>query len=209
MSLSWVNDRVEGPCQPGAWTRDLPNLQFTPPGQRGRGKGRNVDGRRNEAVTQMSTKRLGGNKTFLTTETWVLISSILWELEFLKVLFPHQTHSSSHHLSIWMTVTSFWLKTWRQAGTHNELVIICVTFHFLPFSRIVPFKLPIFWHLYNSKRENGEALTLCWQPKTELSTAPNFLKPQKVFHLCQYGLWRFGDPGPQRARRNISAGSIR
>lgn len=57
-SLSWLNDRVEGPCQPGEWTRDLPNLQFTPPGQGGRGKGRkdDVDDRRNEAVTQMSAK---------------------------------------------------------------------------------------------------------------------------------------------------------
>lgn len=62
MSLSWVNDRVGGPCQPGAWTRALPTLQFTPSGHGGRGEGRKdeVDDRRNEAVTQMSAKTKGG-----------------------------------------------------------------------------------------------------------------------------------------------------
>lgn len=39
MSLSWVNDRVGGPCQPGAWTRARSTLQFTPSGQGGLGAG--------------------------------------------------------------------------------------------------------------------------------------------------------------------------
>lgn len=58
MSLFWVNDRVGGPCQPGAWTRALSTLQFTPSGQEGRGGRRNdeADDRRNEAVNQMSAK---------------------------------------------------------------------------------------------------------------------------------------------------------
>lgn len=33
VSLSSVNDRVGGPCQPGAWTRARSTLQFTPSGQ--------------------------------------------------------------------------------------------------------------------------------------------------------------------------------
>lgn len=58
MSLSWVNDRVGGPCQPAAWSRALPTLQFTPSGQGGRGERRKdeVDDRRNEAVTHMSAE---------------------------------------------------------------------------------------------------------------------------------------------------------
>lgn len=78
MSLSWVNDRVGGPCQPGAWTRALPTLQFTPSGQGRRGERRKdemVD-RRNEAVTQTSAKTKGGQgkryQTGLTTEIGAL-----------------------------------------------------------------------------------------------------------------------------------------
>lgn len=61
MSLSWVNDRVGGPCQPRAWTGTLTTLQFTPSGQRGRIERRKdeVDDRRNEAVNQMSAKTKG------------------------------------------------------------------------------------------------------------------------------------------------------
>lgn len=74
MSVSWVNDRVGGPCQPGAWTWALSTLQFTPSGQGGRGGRRKdeVDDRRNEAVTQMSAKTKAEpgkrNQTDLTTE---------------------------------------------------------------------------------------------------------------------------------------------
>lgn len=79
MSVSWVNDRVGGPCQPGAWTRALSTLQFTPSGQGGRGGRRKdeVDDRRNEAVTQMSAKTKGElgklNQTDLTTEIKALL----------------------------------------------------------------------------------------------------------------------------------------
>lgn len=66
VSLSWVNDRVGGPCQPGAWTRARSTLQFTPSGQGGGGVGGGgvgggrrkdeADDRRNEAVNQTSAK---------------------------------------------------------------------------------------------------------------------------------------------------------
>ena len=60
MRLSWVNDRVGGPCQPRAWTGSLPTLQFTPSGQGGGERRKDeVDDRRNEAVTQMSAKTKG------------------------------------------------------------------------------------------------------------------------------------------------------
>lgn len=91
MSLSWVNDRVGGPCQPEAWTRALLTLQFTPSGQRGRGKRRKdeVDDGRNEAVTQMSAKTKAGlrkcYKTDLTTEIGALsMTSISVRAEILK-----------------------------------------------------------------------------------------------------------------------------
>lgn len=90
MSLSWVNDRVGGPCQPGAWTRALPTLQFTPSGQRGRGERRKdeVDDRRNEAVTQMSAKTKGQPgkcyQTDLTTERGALSMTFLWEMKLKK-----------------------------------------------------------------------------------------------------------------------------
>lgn len=67
MSLSWVNDRVGGPCQPGARTRTLSTLQFTPSGQGGRVERRKdeVDDRRNEAVNQVSAKTKGGQRKML------------------------------------------------------------------------------------------------------------------------------------------------
>lgn len=126
MSLSWVNDRVGGPCQPGAWTRTLPTLQFTPSGQGGRGERRKdeVDDRRNEAVTQTSAKTKGGQgkcyQTDLTTEIGALsMTSIFVRAEILKkwVLFPHPIHGSSHHLSIWMIVILFfWFELRCQAA---------------------------------------------------------------------------------------------
>lgn len=102
MSLSWVNDRVGGPCQPGAWTRALCTLQFTPSGQGGRGKERKdeVDDRRNEAVTQMSAKTKGGQrkcyKTDLTTEIGALSIAFMFvrELKFrrtMTAIFPSNT----------------------------------------------------------------------------------------------------------------------
>ncbi len=109
MSLSWVNDRVGGPCQPGAWTRALPTLQFTPSGQGGRGERRKdeVDDRRNEAVTQTSAKTKGGQEKCdqigLTTERGALsMTSIFVRAEILKnrALFSHLIDGSSHHLSI-------------------------------------------------------------------------------------------------------------
>lgn len=98
MSLSWVNDRVGGPCQPGDWTRALPTLQFTPSGQRGRGEGRKdeVDHRRSEAVTQMPAKTKGGQgkcyQTDLTTEIGALSVTFLCELKLWKTecCFPIQ-----------------------------------------------------------------------------------------------------------------------
>lgn len=91
MSLSWVNDRVGGPCQPGAWSRALPTLQFTPSGQGGRGEERKdeVGDRRNEAVTHVSAKTKGGPgkcyQTDLTTEMGPLsMTSIFVRGEFLK-----------------------------------------------------------------------------------------------------------------------------
>lgn len=145
MSLSWVNDRVGGPCQPAAWSRALPTLQFTPSGQGGRGERRKdeVDDRRNEAVTHMSakTKRGPGKccQTDLTTEMGALsMTSIFVRAEILKnwVLFPHPLHGSSHHLSIWMIVTLVWFKLCCQAAkqTANTKLpnfTICLVFSWL------------------------------------------------------------------------------
>lgn len=88
--LSWVNDRVGGPCQPPAWTGTLTTLQFTPSGQRGMIERRKdeVDDRRNEAVNQMSAKTKGELWKYcqidLTTETEALsmTSIFLCEMKF-------------------------------------------------------------------------------------------------------------------------------
>lgn len=46
--------------------------------------------------------------------------------------------------------------------------------------------------------------------KQSISDAANCLKPQKGCRLSKSGLWLFGDPGPRRARKDISVlGSIR
>lgn len=126
MSLSWVNDRVGGPCQPGAWTRALPTLQFTPSGQRGRGEGRKaeVDDRRNEAVTHVSAKTKGNaGKCFpadVTTETEALtMTYILVSAEILKnwARSLHPVRGSLCCLSIWMIIMLSWVKLCWQADT--------------------------------------------------------------------------------------------
>lgn len=60
VSLSWVNDRVGGPCQPGAWTRARSTLQFTPSGQGGGVGGLGAGGEKMRQMTgemKLSIKR--------------------------------------------------------------------------------------------------------------------------------------------------------
>lgn len=188
MSLSWVNDRVGGPCQPGAWTRALPNLQFTPSGPWGRGELRkdDADDRRNKAVTQMSTKTKAGkrkcNKTDLTTEIGaVLMTPIFARAESAPSrtwLFTSSVNlSDSHTFLIQATLTNPTTANTRLSNVQNSSPRLNRQAWFACFLSEYVLNLKSVWLWC----ESGDASALCWRPKTELSNAANCLNPQKVF----------------------------
>lgn len=200
MSLSWVNDRVGGPCQPGAWTRVLSTLQFTPSGQGGRGGRRKdeVDDRRNEAVTQMSAKTKGEprkhNQTDLTTEIKALLVTCFF------LFFWSESFKNRIPVFLLIKLILAWFDSLNDKDSFFDLRYAVEIKTLLKFNNfyanlMIPKKL--FDPVPSEKQrvlnqcdpkycstgpwtENGEAPSLCWQPKTEISGAANCLNPQKV-----------------------------
>lgn len=199
MSLFWVNDRVGGPCQPGAWTSALSTLQFTPSGQGGRG-GRQkdeVDDRRNEAVTQMSAKTKGEpgkcNETDLTTEIKALLVTrfFFFEARVLKI---------KSLRSFLIKLIIMWFDCLNEKDSFFDFryaVEIKTLLKFNNFYANLMIPKELFDPVPSEKQrvlnqcdpkycstgpwtENREAPSLCWRPKTEISGAANCLNPQKV-----------------------------
>lgn len=140
---------------------------------------------------------------------WYILADTNW------ARFLHPVRGSLCCLSVWMTIMLSWVKLYFTTAS-TRLKKLCKSK--ILFSDWTHGHYLIWWaaetQICMTPSTTSPGLIWKWRsplsewPETELSSAANCLKASRGCHLSKNGLWLLGDPGPQRARRDISASSI-